>query len=167
MIAYTFQIKKYASIMLTAKQELDYGYASLNRSACRVLEGWEGQAFRPYEVKTLYYRNLLCGLLVTLEGLEWMTLDILRVLFPNDKLCRNDLALQTLFVVFCPKRYTNCGDNLSSRIVIFHEVLFGWLSKYLPDEVIHEFYEWFAKTTLLLDMGCHHQSRPEVVASFA
>ncbi|MBW4633001.1 MAG: hypothetical protein KME30_14210 [Iphinoe sp. HA4291-MV1] len=56
--------------MLTVKQELGYAYTSLNRFGSRVLEGWEAQAFRPSEVKTLYYSNLSCCVLVTSEGLE-------------------------------------------------------------------------------------------------
>jgi hypothetical protein len=56
--------------MLTARQELGCAYASLNRLHCWVLEGWEAQAFQPYEVKTFGYSNLSCRVLVTSEGLE-------------------------------------------------------------------------------------------------
>ncbi|NEU76837.1 hypothetical protein PI95_031100 [Hassallia byssoidea VB512170] len=163
----------------------------------KVLSGAGGGTHEPLEVKTLYYKKSPIRVVIAPEGLEWVALDILRALFPSDEMCSNYWALQTLPIGFRPKRLIKSEDKdpkekvfdsllnvkqtlrfyeipnselqegLSYRTVILHEVLFGWLSRYLSYEVIHDFFDWFSNHPRLVNIGCKRQYRVDVTSYFA
>ncbi|GJD23049.1 hypothetical protein RIVM261_080050 [Rivularia sp. IAM M-261] len=167
------------------------------RRVNKVLSGAGGGTYEPLEVKTLYYKKSLIRVVIASEGLEWVALDILRALFPSDEMCTNYWALQTLPISCRPKRLiksegkdskeevseslinvkqtlrfneipnSELQEGSSYKTVIVHEVLFGWLSRYLPYEVIHEFFDWFSNHPALVNIGCKRQYRVDVTSYFA
>lgn len=187
----------YTAVTLNEDTSPTHSFRNINWGMGQIYFADSGN-YQPLEVKTIYYKNSPIRVVITPDGLEWVALDILRALFSSDRLCNYYWALQTLPIIFRPKRLIKSSgviqsqENMSNallkikhtlrvdeihcskmqneasfRTVILHEVLFSWLSKYLSNESIYEFCDWFSNHTQLVDMGCERQYQPEVIAYFA